>query len=404
MMLSESGGNVARQNEAVLNIVLQTASAKYKTILDAACGNGELCFGLLRRGAIDITGSDLDSFSIEQCRQLAIKNGSPADFLVVDIERQKFLKTYDVVLLLKGLQGLRNPICALDTLSYATREELVIGIDDKKALRNALGSMWNLISYVLQRLPIVFLGGSETKDWDGVNHFLFSDRAIAALLTRHRYSFSRVDIVPWESTGRRLAIARKRRIKHLVIVAGVPASGKTTVINKLMAGELPDLAKKLGFDCSKNWLSTGYGDVCRVTDPCVDNMLLHFNFTKSLVDGDRYGYEGGVLDLIDSAQRISVVSVWCPPPELRQRYLNDRVRTGLSRAKRWRQDKKNRILLSLYSEPEKLARLWFKWLGFVELRCTAPVVFESTGSGRMMSQDEFRQGFLQEDRGSTECA
>lgn len=393
-LLSQCGDTAAEQYIAVLDIVFSADSTFNKTVLDAACGNGELCFRLLQRGAVSVTGVDSDGHSIAHCRRVASNNGSMASFLEIDIEREKLVEVYDIVLLMNGLQRLRNPISALETLIDATREELVIGIDDKRKFQNALGSMWRLISNVLWKLPLLYVGGLEQKDWDGVNHFLFSDRAITALLTRHRYSFARVDFVPWQAAGRRLAIAYKRQIEHLVIVAGVPTSGKTTVIKKLMAGELPDLARQLNFDSKKKWLSTGYGEVCHIQEARVENLLLHFNITKSLVDGDHYGYGGGLLDLIRSAQRISVVSLWCSPAELRQRYLEGRVRTKLFRSKRLRQARKNRILISLYGEPENLARLFAKWLSFVELHGAAPVVFEGTGSGKTIDLSGWRREFL----------
>ncbi|MDP1700131.1 MAG: methyltransferase domain-containing protein [Aestuariivirga sp.] len=394
-LLPECGGTAAKLHEAALDIILPIDSTKTRTVLDAACGSGELCIKLLQRGAMSVTGADSDRHSIAHCRRIASSNGFMANFLEFDIEREKLEEVYDVVLFLSGLQRLRNPVSALEALTGATREELIIGIDDKRSFQEALGSFWRLISNVFWKLPILYLGGLEKKDWDGVNHFLFSDRAIVALLTRHRYSFARVDFVPWEAAGRRLAVAHKRQIGHLVIVAGVPTSGKTTVMNKLMAGELPDIAKQLDFDCKKKWLSTGYGEVCHIQDARVENLLLHFNITKSLVDGDHYGYKGGLLDLIKSAQRISVVSLWCPPAELRRRYLEGRVRTKLSRSKRLRQDRKNRILLSLYDEPENLARLFAKWLSFVELHRAAPVILESTALGKTISLSDWRQEFLQ---------
>ena len=138
-----------------------------------------------------------------------------------------------------------------------------------------------MIINVLSKLPILFLGGLENKDWDGVNHFLFSDRAITTLLTRHRYSFARVDFVPWDAAVRRFAV-HKRQIGHLVIVAGVPTSGKTTLINKLIAGELPDIAKQLDFDCKKNWLSSGYGEVCHIQDARVGLSCFSISISPSL--------------------------------------------------------------------------------------------------------------------------
>ena len=185
---------------------------------------------LLQRGVTKVSGADADYLSIECCQQFADNNGYSANFMKTDIEKEEVVGVYDIVLLLDGLQSFRNPICALDALTRATREQLVIGIDDDRTFRSVLGGIWSLISNVFQRLPVVYLDGSGKKDWNGVNHFLFSDRAVATLLTRHRYSFAWVDFFPWNGAGRRLAVARKRQIEHLVIVAGVPTSGKSTIM------------------------------------------------------------------------------------------------------------------------------------------------------------------------------
>jgi GTPase SAR1 family protein len=192
------------------------------------------------------------------------------------------------------------------------------------------------------------------------------------------------------STVRTIAIAREREIGHLVIVAGVPTSGKTTVITRLISGSLPELADKLSFDNKRQWTISGYGDLHRHRELDIPGMILHYNITTPMIQNERLGYNGGLVDLMRSAKHISVVTLWCTADELSRRYRHSRVWKPFWKSKRAKREQKNVALLSLYSEPYRLRGLFREWLFFIQDHTSELVMFESNGSDRILSIERWQ--------------
>jgi hypothetical protein len=204
-----------------------------------------------------------------------------------------------------------------------------------------------------------------------------------------------VDFVTLGHSGRSIAIAHKRRIGHLIIVAGVPTSGKSTLIANLLDGKAPALAKRLNIDLTQHFVSTGYGDLPRITEPAVANMILHYNITMPFIDEDYYGYEGGLLDIIKTAQRLSVVTLWCPAEELVARYQKHRMTVKSPGAKGARRAKKHATLLTLYREPARLGELFADWFNFVRRHCAEPLVYDDGKEQRVVNVEDWERENLQ---------
>ena len=373
---------------SALIAILFSGDMAQKTFLDAACELGAFCFEAERRGMQQVKGVDREKRSIEACWSIASEHASRVKFEVIDWELDRIKERFDFVVFLDRLCQLRNPLSALEALAACTREILVIELTCYRARSYLEGFLLSAAYQVAKHIPMIFLGGLGRTNRNKASFFV-TECAFETILTRHRYQFARVEFVAGDRPGNVIAIAHKRTIGHLVIVAGVPASGKTTLIDKLLAGDLPDLAKGLRFDNADKWTITGFGDVHRLGEPNIPNLILHYNITTPMIECDLYGYESGLLDLVNAARHTSVVTLWCSPDVLSQRYRDNRVRRTFFGSKRAKRKQKNARLLSLYNDAYKLPDIFRQWLNFIQRHSSELVIFDSGGNDRILDIDEW---------------
>jgi hypothetical protein len=307
---------------------------------------------------------------------------------VLDIERDLMDEQYDFVVCLDRLHRLRNPLSALEKLIDLTRKVLIVEITLRSSTNSSANRLSNLVRRIFAVFPAIFVGGWKRRDWDAADRFFVTRRAFHTLVTRHRFSIAKTDFLPI-GVGRFIAVARKRQIKNLIIVAGVPTSGKSTLISRLLAGNAPEVARRLQMKTTEQWVSVGYGDVPHITEPIVGNMILHFNITTPVLDSDYLGYDGGLLDLIRAAERFSAITLWCPPLQLSQRYRAYRVKAARFHRKRVRQNRKHAKLLSLYDQPDALMHLFAQWFAFLSQHCPDVAILESEGVDRIITVAEW---------------
>ena len=363
-----------------------------KTLLDVGCMYGFFGFEAEKRGASRFVGADVDPENVRKCRLLADCLGSKGEFIHFDIERDEIRDRFDAVLCLNVLHHLRNPLGALEKLIAATREDLVLevasfGPRDRRKNRVSL-----FLGRILDQLPLMYLGGAAGTAASSQTFFI-TRRAIETLLLRHRTDFARVDVMPEGTKGRFIAIGRRRRIGHLFVVAGVPTGGKSTLIRDLTSGTSSELAAALGFDAGRSWRVCLYGDLRDVTEPEIPNMLLHYNITRHMIEGDLDLYDRGLRDLIEVAERVSIATVWCPPAELVRRFETDRLDRSkrLQFGKYRRTRKKIRKLVDLYRSPAHLRATFEDWFRFAERHAGPPRIVGHDGGWRLLSLEEWER-------------
>jgi 2-polyprenyl-3-methyl-5-hydroxy-6-metoxy-1,4-benzoquinol methylase len=123
-------------------------SFKRKSVLDAGCGTGDLCFWLIQKGA-EVTGADISESSI----RIAKKNVKKGKFLVSDILDLK--GKYDMVMSMGVLHHNKKPERVFSHLAKLTKRDgrIVIGVYYK------YGRIWHRIKRFIVRI----LAGKNTK-------------------------------------------------------------------------------------------------------------------------------------------------------------------------------------------------------------------------------------------------
>mgnify|MGYP002625124470 FL=1 len=69
-------------------------------------------------------------------------------------------------------------------------------------------------------------------------------------------------------------------VNHMVVLAGPPACGKSTILTRIADGELPDLPAKLGIDDFPAWTQLAAKELKAVDSPRLDKVIYHYDFVR----------------------------------------------------------------------------------------------------------------------------
>lgn len=355
-----------------------------KSVLDIGCNYGALCFDAKKRGAARVVGVDVNADSLRRARLLAQCLGSDAEFTYHDIERQPFTESFDYVLCLNVLHHVKDPLSLLDNLIKITRERLALevatlGSHDGRRLRLSV-----LSRYFLNRLPIIYIPASSGLAKRQDKSFYFTAGAIKNLLLDQRRVFASLDILPSDFKGRFLAVAHKRRIGHLVVLAGPTSSGKRTVAKALTNGEIPEVTRLLGVDDPALFGPSTQDGMLREPGPAaIERMLLRYDILRPRFTNAHILDRDPVLGVLDTATRRSFVTIFAPPEALRQQ-----LAAVEGDKRRW--SKKHRRVLAHYGDAAALAQDYLDWFAFTERFAGEHLVVLPRDGMRVVPMQEFR--------------
>ena len=398
-----------------------------RTVLDIGSFLGFFCDEALKRGAKRAVGWELDANRVRQARTISSILGVEPEFHQVDIEEAPSDEQFDIVLCLNVLHHMRDPIATLDKLIRMTRETLVlevasVGDHDRWKLGISRRQM-----RLLRRAPVIGVGrGATSRDLD-TQKFFITQAALENLLEYHRNDFGRVTYTNSDFPGRVLVVAERRRVDHLVLVGGPTASGKTTLINGLRGGKLPQVEERLGAERLSEWPLTGAIRLREVREAHMPRLLFHYDFCRPFMRSARTIDRDEGLSLLKTTDRISILTLWTPAERLeKQIAARDIARAGaglrsrianalrrriggriplsatelpvvgglLGRLRRYRPDRRKKALAKLYTQPERVAELYEQWFDFCDGlgdRVGQHVVVEMTDPPRFCSPKEWRE-------------
>jgi len=328
-----------------------------KSVLDVGCCNGYFCLEALARGARRAVGWELSPDRVRHARTIADMLGSTAEYHERNIEEatpESSEETFDIVICLNVLHYVKDPIATLDKLIKLTGETLIVELASlgRRDRRNLGLSRWQ--SWFLARFPVMAVGGRHSHA-----KFFFTRSGIANLLQFQRHHFAQVRIVDSGFRGRFIVVARRRRIRHLVIVAGPTSAGKSTLIEAMARGRAPELAASLGIKNLEGWRIADADAISQIAEPDLEGLILSYDFLLPYVRGTR-SYDGDqVFHLLETGREVSFVTLWTPPERLARQLSGDEARSSLPRKMLPR-------LLEMCREPSEIFKFYRRWMKFSE--------------------------------------
>jgi len=269
---------------------------------------------------------DLDPDRIRLARSYASLTGLPAEFGVMDMDDPLPAGLFDVVVC-SNLSEFRDPAAMLDRLGRMTGERLILEFEGPRspaaaAYLERIGAP--RAGEAIDRWPAIVVGddrGAETSTF-------LSPAAVQCLLLRQSVRFSNVEITPLGRTGRFRAIATRRVIGRLVVVAAAGGGEARWMVDRIRRGVVPEsLQDALRMDDIKRWVFAPDGDVPSSTERATPGLVYGYDLHSAWKRrGGRYGIDE-LGDLVDSAAEVVVVTSWADPEVLQER---GRIRVGRS--------------------------------------------------------------------------
>jgi hypothetical protein len=120
-------------------------------------------------------------------------------------------------------------------------------------------------------------------------------------------------------------------------------------------------------------------------------VILHYNISKALVHGDLYLHDRALVDLMQVSQSVTIVTLWCSPAVLLERYEQARMHASGFTGRLRRRRKKTRKLRELYKNPDALSQLFRDWFSFCRRHGAHMAVLFESGSYQVTSVEEIER-------------
>jgi len=368
-----------------------------KSVLDLGAKFGYFCFEAARRGAKRVVGVDVDPDSVRKARLLADCLGAEVRFEQLDVEATQVRERFDYVLCLNLLHHMKNPLAVLDQLVAATRDTLVLEVAGLGRHDRRKVGVSPLAAHFLDRAPIVFVSRNGTSGKRSVQKFFITPGAIENLLRHHRRIFARVETLPSDHKDRTLTIARRRRIDRLVAVAGPTAAGKSTLIAKLRRNQLPQIAARIGLGDGAAWRAGGSKEIAAMSEVHLPRLLFHYDFLRPYLRSAKvHGRDEG-LDVLDTAESVTTLTLWCPPSRLRERLQRGEIAPRTILGLHWG-PKRHRTLAADYRDPDAVRAHYRRWFAYLATRPGSHWVVSLEGGERILPVEAWEQLAAEVDR------
>ena len=279
------------------------------TLLDVGTYHGHFCMEAARRNAGRVVGIDPCAESLRVARQIAV--GLPVEYIHGDFESWHFEEQFDVVLLLNVLHHMWDPVHVLRKAAKLAKKRVVIEFHSPRrkdfarkkaiALRQRIESLFGRAPELLHGNPFVMLGRSE----EAQHTFLFTRESIQTIFEKHHACFEPLDLRPSSFKERSIAVAKKRQIEHLTIVAAATPALANRARQKLEGA--PEQRAAPYLPKADHIVTPESCDT--LPNGKIESVILEYSVSRPFLTALRMFSRDPVLTLLMAAKKVDVFTV-----------------------------------------------------------------------------------------------
>jgi hypothetical protein len=176
-----------------------------------------------------------------------------------------------------------------------------------------------------------------------------------------------VDFLTSDHKDRFCAIAQRRRIEQLVVVAGPTASGKSTLISRLQTDAVPEIALRAGIDRGADWLAAGSKDLASIARPVIPRLIFHYDFLRPYLRSAKVHARDEGLDVFDCAERVTTFTLVCSAAQLREQLHRGEIAPSTFFG-RHVGPRRHRLLEREYADPDRVREHYRRWFDHLRTR------------------------------------
>jgi len=379
-------------NRAVSSARMYPKDLTGKTVLDVGCQIGHFSIEAVRRGAKRVLGIDINPYALEEAKKIADCLGfsDRIEHRWFDIERQDLPEKFDFVICPNVMHHFKNPLLVLDRMLDCTREQLLLelpsfGPRDCKRL-----NVWKWIGKILDHLPVMYAGecGVNGPHQRYSPKYGIAPKALRNVMTIHRNTVARVDTCPSDFKYRYFAFAHKRRFDRFILLGGPPSSGKSTLMEALIANEQREIGEKLNVGDGSKWRGVNSNAFGEITEPHLEKVMMHFSFIHPYVR-HCFTYERDEqLDVLDLADELQILTLWTDPKVNLERFDQKKI---IPRTVNGKYTGSARYLdrRTYLEDPKKLMGYYDKWFEYVQKRGFDPMIVDNTNGVEFINHAEW---------------
>ena len=379
-----SGAATEGHDRSYINELAFDGGMDGQSILDIGCNLGYFCIQGLRRNAASATGIDPDRTSIRQAREIARLSGLSPEYVCGDFEDWDLQgRSFDTVLCLNVLHHLYDPVGAIRKMIRHARRRIVIEFA-RPTIGDLLKRSGNPLLAAASAAPLIILG-DPGKSQAMSRSFLFTGKAMEVLFNGHTELFEPLILRPSPFKGRQVAVANRRRVKHLVVVAGPTSSGKSTLLQRLRTDAV--LRSEMGLG-DTDWIIPADRKSPLPTGP-IDGLVHHYDLLRPHRRSIKTYSRDPRCDFFEVADNISIVTLMSPREVLRRRLVASRKQAP------WRGSRlseRHRELYERYGEADFLQGWYEQWFAFCDrfadrMKANLLLIGDDSGSRLVPAKD-----------------
>ena len=292
-----------------------------RTVLDVGCHTGALCAEAARRGAVRVLGLEIEKARVLRATETVRPWGARVEIRRHDVETGLPAESFDYVICLNVLHHMADPLALLQACADRTRDRLVLEVAGFGRHDRRKFGRWGRIRR-LERFPVIWVGEGNGYLLGKGQRFFFSPEPLRTLLLQQRHLFADVELFPRAYKDRSMLVAYRRKVGHLVVVAGPTAVGKSTLIERMRAGSAPEIAAQLGLSGFEDFAVVSADALSADRQRRTEKLILHYDTALPHVEEHAWTYaRDPALDLLACAERVSVVSLRASAKTLRERLV-----------------------------------------------------------------------------------